>query len=150
MIKLKDYFTDEDPDAYESDEEPEEVDTYSAAEEIEAPWREELMKRLKANQGITHLGLFQHAGVEDVRCLVDVLPGLKWIDVGSTKEGVTAPSSVWRVNFKCNLLLTRDNRVSGPLFYHYSNHSKRSTCEVQVSSLTPKHRITRKKWTQRR
>lgn len=105
-IKPSEYLVSE-PVAYDSDGEVvDEPDAYSESPPIPAPWRDKFLARIKATPTITHLALHGNQGTPDLAALAEVAPQLRWIDVGTTPDGITV-SNVSRRSSFCSSEVSR-------------------------------------------
>ncbi|KIK55485.1 hypothetical protein GYMLUDRAFT_47686 [Collybiopsis luxurians FD-317 M1] len=85
-IRLSEYFDNDQQDAYDEGEEVVEVDTYEADQPVTAPWRDELFSKLKTSKQITHIALNQSEGPTDLEVLAEIMPQVRWIDVGTVRK----------------------------------------------------------------
>lgn len=93
VIKLSDFFDTYEYDVYEEEEEEEEIDKDSQELLITPPWQDELFSKLKSSHKITHVALHQNDGAIHVGVLAELMPQIRWIDVGWTAEKAKASCS---------------------------------------------------------
>ncbi|KAJ4496128.1 hypothetical protein C8J55DRAFT_495825 [Lentinula edodes] len=92
-IKLSDYFDVDKQDAYADDEEIAEIGTYEAEQLITAPWKDELFSKLKSSKQITHVALNETDGPKDLEVLAELMPQIRWIDVGTKRKDAASKES---------------------------------------------------------
>ena len=76
-IALKDYFGD-----------PQEVQL------VPSPWKDEFLQRLHEHPRITHIGLYDNNGPDEVRTVATHARHIKWFDAGSSSGGAEATTLV--------------------------------------------------------
>ncbi|KAJ3754557.1 hypothetical protein EV360DRAFT_86721 [Lentinula raphanica] len=129
-IKLSEYFPVDKQDAYTEDEEVLDVDPYEANKLIIAPWRDELFTKLRSSKCITHVALEENDGPKSVDVLANLMPQIRWLDVGLRREDSSSEGSWPAVLSKFPELRTLHMRGTG-LFLDYLPGHKMLNAEVE-------------------
>ncbi|KAJ3893842.1 hypothetical protein GG344DRAFT_63459 [Lentinula edodes] len=129
-IKLSDYFDVDKQDAYADDEEIAEIDTYEAEQLITAPWKDELFSKLKSSEQITHVALNETDGPKDLEVLAELMPQIRWIDVGTKRKDAASKESWFKYLSKLTELRTLHMRGTG-LYLNYLPGQEKLGIEIE-------------------
>ncbi|KAJ4490328.1 hypothetical protein J3R30DRAFT_3420894 [Lentinula aciculospora] len=130
VIKLSDYFNIDKQDAYTEDEEVVEVNTEEAEQSITAPWKDELFSRLRSSKQITHVALNENDGPMDLEVLAELMPQIRWIDVGTRRKDATSKGSWFAHLSKFSELRTLHMRGIG-VFLNYMPRKEMLSAQVE-------------------